>query len=178
MKHKNETQASREDKLSYAKEAWEGGVIGGLIIFFPLAMGIIDRVFDLSTIPVPQWIMISIGAVSAAIGMTPFILSFGVAVKGSGKLVTDGIYAHIRHPHYLSNMIWGFSFPFFFRSWWSLLGFLILMLPVYYLIKREEEKLLRKFGAEYQQYRIQVPMFLPRIKRRTDRREEVRHEVF
>lgn len=171
-------QVSGESRFSYAKEAWEGGVIGTLIFFFSLAMGIIDRVFDFSTIPLPQWIMISIGAVIAAIGMTPFILSFGVAVKGSGKLVTNGIYAHIRHPHYLSNMIWGFSFPFFFRSWWSLLGFIISLFPVYYLIKREEEKLGRKYGEEYNRYRKQVPMFLPRIKSSTDKREKIRHEVF
>ena len=150
-------------KVSYPQEAWEGGVIGMLACVAPLVVGIINLMFGLSRIPIPRWIMISIGGIVFFIGMIPFILSLKVAVKGSSNLVTDGIYAHIRHPHYLSNIIWGFSGTFFFSSWWSLLVFIVSLPVVYYLIRREERKLMQKYGEEYIQYRERVPMFLPRI---------------
>ncbi|HIE43485.1 MAG TPA: hypothetical protein EYP78_01640 [Candidatus Omnitrophica bacterium] len=62
-------------------------------------------------------------------------------------------------------IVWGFSFTFLFSSWWSFLIFILLLFPVYYLVRREEE-LIRKYGEEYKQYREQVPMFLPKIKRK------------
>lgn len=71
----------------------------------------------------------------------------------------------------LQDLIWGLSFAFFFSSLWSLSAFIISLFPVYYLIQREEEKLIRKYGEEYKQYREQVPMFLPKIKRK---RKEVK----
>lgn len=129
----------------------------------PVTMGIIDIMSGLSTIPIPRWIMISIGVIIVVIAMIPFLLSFSVAMRGSRKLVSNGIYAHIRHPHYLSNIIWGFSGTFLFSSWWSLLVFIVSLPVVYYMIRREDRKLIQKYGQEYEQYRKQVPMFLPKI---------------
>jgi protein-S-isoprenylcysteine O-methyltransferase Ste14 len=113
-------------------------------------------------LPIARWAALSIAVIVFAVGVIPFVLSFNVAVKQSTQLVTDGIYRRTRHPHYLSNIIWGASLPFLFSSWWSLLFFVFSLFVVYFLIRREEETLVQEFGKEYEDYKARVPMLIPK----------------
>lgn len=165
QKSKNQ-KTSEKNQISYAKEAWEGGAIALLTFVFPLIIGIIDLILGLSRIPLLFEIMILIGIIIFIIGTIPFILSFRIISKQPTKLIKNGIYVHMRHPHYFSNIMHGLSFIFFFRSWWSLLVFSISLPIIYYLIRREEKKLILKYGEEYNQYKKQVPMLFPKIFRK------------
>ena len=79
-----------------------------------------------------------------------------------GKLLTEGIYARIRHPRYvevaLGTLAWA-CFANFVGVWVVALG----TLPVLHLIVvLEERELSDRFGAEYEAWRASVPRYLPR----------------
>lgn len=77
------------------------------------------------------------------------------------KLVTEGPYAHTRHPRYLQVLL--------ALAGWALLanyfaGYLaaLLWIPLMLVIVRlEEEELRRRFGAEHADYCQRVPRFWP-----------------
>jgi protein-S-isoprenylcysteine O-methyltransferase Ste14 len=78
-------------------------------------------------------------------------------------LVTEGIYARIRHPRYVQFMI-------AFLGWALLANYLCLYvlwlvwIPAIYLIVLLEERELRdRFGSEYEAYGRRVPRFVPRL---------------
>lgn len=156
-------EKARMKKKVVREAAWEGGVIGMTSVFFPFMAGVMDKIFGFSHLNATWWLMVLPGAILFAIGVIPFVLSIRV-VMGSDELVTDGIYAHTRHPHYLSNILWGFSCAFLFGSWWSLFIVFVSLPFIYLLIRREEARLLRIYGKEYEQYKRKVPMILPKIR--------------
>ncbi len=81
-----------------------------------------------------------------------------------GQLVTEGIFQHIRHPHYLSLLIIGFGLSIFFYSLFAL-TIAIIAIPIIICSILDEERLLKKqYGEEYIRYMKNVPWrLIPRI---------------
>lgn len=82
-----------------------------------------------------------------------------------GKLLTEGVYARVRHPRYLEATLGILSWALFanyLATYVVLLFWLVALLCV--LIPLEERELLNRFGAEYKEYRRRVPMIVPRIR--------------
>ena len=83
------------------------------------------------------------------------------------SLCTSGPYAHIRNPLYLGNMViyMGVTFIAGGVFMWEFLGIVFIYFTIQYvmIISLEEETLSDLFGAEYDQYKINVPRFIPRI---------------
>lgn len=76
-----------------------------------------------------------------------------------GELVTDGIYARLRHPQYLGLIIILFGSLFFFPTP-LLLGLFIISAFMYYNLAREEEnKMESRFGELYCNYKNRVSMW-------------------
>ncbi len=85
-----------------------------------------------------------------------------VAVYEGHRLVTTGIYARIRHPIYLGNLLSFLAVPLIFSSWGGLLIIFLTTLPaLMYRIKVEEEFLLQHFKDEYKKYREETPGMIP-----------------
>jgi protein-S-isoprenylcysteine O-methyltransferase Ste14 len=83
--------------------------------------------------------------------------------RGSGDLVTDGIYRYVRHPQYTGFFM---NILGFLIQWPSISA--IVMAPVltviyYRLAKQEENIMIEQFGERYIEYMREVPMFIPRI---------------
>ena len=82
--------------------------------------------------------------------------------EGGGTLLTDGLYARIRHPRYIEVWIGTLAYACFANhagSWIVALA----TGPVLHLIVLLEERELRdRFGAEYDAYAARVPRYLPR----------------
>jgi len=79
----------------------------------------------------------------------------------SGKLLTEGIYARIRHPRYAEVILWTLGYAFF-ANYLAPYVAVILSLPVIYLIVLLEERELRiRFGREHEEYCRRVPRFFP-----------------
>lgn len=82
--------------------------------------------------------------------------------RDAGDLLTEGVYARVRHPRYVAVLL-GLASAALFSNY---LG-LYLLLPVaaaglYVVVRMEEQELAERFGNEYRTYRERVPMFVPR----------------
>ena len=85
-------------------------------------------------------------------------------LAGGGEIRTTGIYGRMRHPRYAAMLIstlgaclaaarpvmWGIA-----AGW----GVVVLL-----MIRAEERELVRRFGAEYEEYRRRVPALVPRLR--------------
>lgn len=81
--------------------------------------------------------------------------------RSKDNLVSDGIYAYLRHPQYLGIIIILFGTLCFFFTLFLLLLFDILLIMFYRLAKKEEKELELRFGEKYLIYKDNVPMFIP-----------------
>jgi protein-S-isoprenylcysteine O-methyltransferase Ste14 len=104
--------------------------------------------------------------------VTPIMFWISIAVmsrgwrqihQAKGDLVTDGIYAHVRHPQYLGLFLLIVSLLI---QWPTILS--VVMAPVLFvayvrLARREERELEALFGAAYRDYKARVPAFFPRF---------------
>lgn len=80
------------------------------------------------------------------------------------RLVTDGLYAHVRNPMYVANFVILCGFCIASNSWIVVGIALPLVQFLHVATVRAEEKFLRdKFGAEFEQYCARVPRWLPRL---------------
>jgi protein-S-isoprenylcysteine O-methyltransferase Ste14 len=92
--------------------------------------------------------------------------SFTIApgTRKERDLVTSGIYARVRHPMYLSMLVWGFSAPLVLQNYLvglaplaSIGAFLLVRLPL------EERILLEEFGERYRLYMARTGRLFPRL---------------
>jgi protein-S-isoprenylcysteine O-methyltransferase Ste14 len=81
------------------------------------------------------------------------------------RLVTCGYYARVRHPLYFFSTLFLLLNPVMTGQW-----LLLTVLSVAYFVIGgiiEESRLLKEFGDQYRQYRLQVPFMIPTLRRRT-----------
>jgi protein-S-isoprenylcysteine O-methyltransferase Ste14 len=83
-----------------------------------------------------------------------------------GSLITNGIYSYVRHPLYLSILIWGISTPLVIQNF--IAGLVPLVCICVFLVVRvpiEEKMLLEEFGDQYRSYLIHTGSLIPRLGR-------------
>jgi protein-S-isoprenylcysteine O-methyltransferase Ste14 len=145
------------------------GYVAGIAALFPFRDAILWR--DLGTRPV----VLTLSAV--LIG-----LSFWIAVRRKkqlttrilagipeldpdpepGGLLTEGIYAHIRHPRYVEIAVGTLGYALF-SNWLGALIVGLATLPLLHaIVLLEERELVERFGDEYERYRARVPRYVPR----------------
>ncbi|MFQ5763619.1 MAG: methyltransferase family protein [Rhodospirillales bacterium] len=131
----------------------------GLIIFFP-------PVFAWTS----AWADIEMDIVGLAVGFAGIVLRAAVVgtayIKRGGvnrrvyadQLVTEGIFAHVRNPLYVGNiLILAGLFIVANNPWGYLLGIGFFLVSYMSIVAAEETYLLEKFGAEYAAYCRSVP---------------------
>lgn len=115
-----------------------------------------------------------IGLAVAACGQALRVLVIGLAyIQRGGKnkriagdrLVTDGIFAHCRHPMYLGNFLLISGLLIIWNAPWAYVGAgTSIALALFAMASAEEAFLQRKFGAEYAAYTARVNRFLPDLR--------------
>jgi protein-S-isoprenylcysteine O-methyltransferase Ste14 len=79
-------------------------------------------------------------------------------------LITDGIFKYIRHPMYLSQLIWAIGQILLIQNWIAGLSSIIVFFPFYLLrIGAEEKMLLGRFGTAYREYEKRTGRLFPKI---------------
>lgn len=72
-------------------------------------------------------------------------------------VVDSGIYAIVRHPMYLSFILFVVSLILISQHWLSLIFCIPIIIYFYIYMGREEESSINKFGDEYRRYMQRVP---------------------
>lgn len=131
------------------------------------------------------WASLLLGGWGAGLlmGLGGVLIILGVVLMARGwrrihaapaGLVTDGVYAKIRHPQYAGI---GLTILGALIQWPTLLTLLmapVLLASYVRLARREERELEARFGAAYRAYRARVPGFLPAWRHRRAERSDVR----
>ncbi|WP_407675131.1 methyltransferase family protein [Pelagerythrobacter marinus] len=86
--------------------------------------------------------------------------------RRESRLVTEGLYRFVRHPQYIGLFLALFGegvvhWPTIF----SVGLFPVIVLAYYFLARKEEGEMIRKFGEEYRRYMRRVPMLVPHPRR-------------
>ena len=111
--------------------------------------------------------------IAMVLGYALLFVGIGLFIQGwrelyrarqQNRLVTDGLYALVRHPQYTGLFLGLFGegvvhWPTVF----SVAIFPVIVLAYYLLACSEEKKVLAQFGDEYRAYQRRVPMFIPRL---------------
>ena len=101
------------------------------------------------------------------LGITLLAAGWKEVYRGEGALVTDGLYARLRHPQYLGLIL---IIVAFLIMWPTLLTILLapFLIGRYILLAREEDQELEeRFGRDFRSYRERVPGFCPSVAIRT-----------
>jgi protein-S-isoprenylcysteine O-methyltransferase Ste14 len=117
------------------------------------------------------FILNAIGALLVILGWKAIHKYYWSKEEGKGKLVTSGIYAHIRHPQYTGFLFITLGLLIHWATIPLLIMWPILVLLYYRLAKSEEVNMEKEFGLEYLQYKKRTYMLLPFGQRRTSHRE-------
>jgi protein-S-isoprenylcysteine O-methyltransferase Ste14 len=79
-----------------------------------------------------------------------------------GRLLTDGVYAHMRHPRYVQMLLAILGWALLSNYVAGYVALLVTMAAVAVVIPLEERELAERFGAAYEAYRRRVPALIPR----------------
>jgi protein-S-isoprenylcysteine O-methyltransferase Ste14 len=124
-----------------------------------------EMLFRLNLMSIVGFVLFFSGVTLRAIGRIALgrYYAYGLRMLPNHKLVTHGIYKHIRHPISLATILYSVGIPLIFSSF---IGFAIMLLIVpliLYRLRIEERMLIEKFGDEYQQYMRKTKRLIPFI---------------
>lgn len=90
--------------------------------------------------------------------------SVTLEVREGHQLVTQGVYAHVRHPMYASFLLWGVTQALLIPNWIAGFAGLAAVLALYAVRQSREEAMMRDtFGAEYDAYSARTKRLIPGI---------------
>lgn len=144
-------------------------------------VGVSPRAFSLYGSHLWAYLLAEAGIVTLAQGVyLVMVLSVGLIVvgvilvalgwhrvyRGKGTLVTDGIYAYLRHPQYLGLILIVLAFNIQWPTLLTLVMAPVLVVMYVRLAREEERELEERFGEAYRAYRLKVSAFWPRCSKR------------
>lgn len=126
--------------------------------------------------PTAYWLVARVvGAILIGIGVGVILHAFArFVLEGIGtpipaappqRLVVGGLYRYVRNPMYVALVAASLGQALLFGQL-GLLGYAVLvwLIPAAYVHWREEPVLVRRFGADYEEYRRHVRAWVPRLR--------------
>jgi protein-S-isoprenylcysteine O-methyltransferase Ste14 len=169
MKRREETIKT---SLFQTSEADRVFVIAATLVFFASLLvtfwdfwQIQGMIFRLSSISLVGFVLFIFGVVLRAIGRITLgrYYAYGLRMLPDHKLVTHGIYKHVRHPISLAAILYSVGIPLIFSSLYGFAVMLLIIPLILYRLRMEERMLIEKFGDEYQQYMRKTKKLIPFI---------------
>jgi len=81
------------------------------------------------------------------------------------KIITTGIYSIIRHPQYFGAILAHVGISILLSSLYSLLSTPLIIIFNYLISWKEEKELIKEFGKDYEDYKKNVPILIPKLRR-------------
>jgi len=113
------------------------------------------------------YVVMTVSVALIGAGISLLALGWHRIYKGKGELVTDGIYAFLRHPQYLGLILIVVGFLIQWPTLPTLLMAPILIALYVRLAREEEQELESIFDEAYRRYRQEVPGLWPCGRRRS-----------
>ena len=102
---------------------------------------------------------------SGYLAKTGLSIVFGEEREEPG-VIRKSVFNVVRHPVYLSEILLYLGLLMLSISLASAVVWVTAILFLHYISRYEEKLLLRRFGEEYEQYMREVPMWIPRLRKR------------
>jgi protein-S-isoprenylcysteine O-methyltransferase Ste14 len=140
----------------------------GILPFIYVATGF-PRFADYPFRPAQAWFgMIVAAAALALFHLTHRALgrnwSMSLEMREGHRLVTEGIYHHVRHPMYAAFWLWTVAQALLLPNWFAgPAGFVGFGTLFFGRIAREERMMLESFGEEYRAYMARTYRLIPGI---------------
>jgi protein-S-isoprenylcysteine O-methyltransferase Ste14 len=136
-----------------------------LILFVPLVYLLGIFIISRSLFIIHYPLSVIFGLMLIFIGLILWIWSY-LTLRSSltvlpkaKKLITSGPYQHLSHPMYLAIILTFLGFSLASGSIPGLLYTVSIIIPLNVLrAKKEEEKLFKKFGKKYEEYKKRLPL--------------------
>ena len=168
FKRKEIVHSQTENPIVFVGMAlWGIALVAPLIVIFSNGLTVADyeittslRIIGASVFTVSLWLLWRSHA-DLATNFSPSLF-----IRKNHTLVSTGIYRKIRHPMYLSFLMWAIGQSLLIANWVAgPLGLLAFLLIYLFRVEREEQQLLNQFGAEYAQYQKKTGRLLPKFTR-------------
>jgi protein-S-isoprenylcysteine O-methyltransferase Ste14 len=141
-------------------------ILPGVHIFTPWL-----ATFDYTLPPWTAWPAIAIFVVSLVLRWRAHkdlgsLWSHTVELSDTHHLVTTGIYGQIRHPLYVSLILWGIAQPVLLQNVLAGWGGPIAVALIWLIrVPAEERMMHERFGAEYAEYARRTGKIIPKAKK-------------
>lgn len=109
-----------------------------------------------------QVIEMAIGYAFVVAGLILIIRGWVRIYFDGGRLITDSVYGVVRHPQYTGIFLAVFGQLVHWPTIATLALAPLIVFAYVHLARREERRMLERFGEAYVAYRQRVPMFFPR----------------
>jgi methanethiol S-methyltransferase len=108
-------------------------------------------------------ILILAGILLVVLGWKEVYKRYWSKEEGRGELITNGVYAYIRHPQYTGFLMVTLGMLFDWATLPMLIMWPILAMMYVRLAKREEKDMEAEFGQQYREYMGRTGRLVPRI---------------
>jgi len=133
----------------------------GFALGTSFALVYLGSIFIMHTVPKEEAIWF-FNSIAHGVDVTS-VLRWEQVYKMEGRLVTSGIYTHMRHPQYTGIFIITFGFMIQWPTVTTLILWPFVLRMYNRLARREEEDVMAKFPEEYRAYMKRTPMSIPRL---------------
>jgi protein-S-isoprenylcysteine O-methyltransferase Ste14 len=145
--------------------------IAWIAFFLPLVW-IVSPLFEFADYPLHPILLVA-GIVCLALGLWLFYRSHAdlgtnwsitLEVRAQHQLVTHGLYRWVRHPMYLSLLVYSLGQALALPNWFAGPSYGIAMLLLFALrVRREEHMMLEQFGKDYEAYAATTRRLIPGV---------------
>lgn len=141
-----------KSKKKYLKEPWRLRVHLAYLLMILIAVS-----------ATPIYVYFVAGTAMIGAGILIRAWASGI-VKKDKELAVEGPYSLCRNPLYVGNFLIGYGMCVLNTQWWSFVVLTLYFILIYpFTIRKETKKLADFFGEEFEQYREEVPLFIPRL---------------
>ncbi len=173
MKQKQPKENSPESRQDLSGEHSIGDAGQIILAFLFAAVWIPDSFFlNYTTFLndyLSQWIRLPLAFfflfLSGYLARTGLSIVFGETWE-KPMVIRKGAFNWVRHPIYLSEILLYLGMLLISMSLAAAIVWLIVIAFLHYISRHEEKLLLARFGEEYEQYMREVPMWLPRLRKK------------